>query len=526
MILFSCGGGDDAPLAWGKGYRVTEDDFHREFRSMLPDDQVDVLEPGGKFDLVTKLAFRKMLLMEAGKTESPDLDEWMEVSGDAWLAGKWKEKKLGELLQTDPDTAYMEMILSTRINAFVALMEDSARAAMTAARWRDEGPSEPESEMTLAPWSLEGSSYLEFDGEYARFFAGNPVFASKVLEVAGKGPAVIPAFGAWAVVLADTTGGEESEYPMEIVARYYLAWKLDEMTGVELLSAGIRELAGHLSVEDGEYVFSDLDSTDGSMPVAEFPGGVLTAEEVVRVARLFREENFFKGVPDEFRAYRLPPPVLDPELDLWSYVRKVAYMKRMAALASEEGIEWPESELELTMTDAVLRRNVLSGIEKVDSAAAVKFYRENRDLYRIPELRSALVAYVPAEWMPDGEVDSFDDLERFITHTDEEGLPLPINPCPKEMFKGYGDAVFSAPESVFTGPVPYPGDEVFVFFEVTEIIPEGETDPSLILPVLLRDCRLAAIDVRLREYLRELRDEYGIEIDSARVRNLDPWEFE
>lgn len=524
-VLFplSCGGGDEKVLARGSGIEVTEEDFHREFDNLLPDDQVSVLEPGGKLALVTRMAYREALLAEAEKMQLPELEDWLEISRELWLARRWLEEELDDIYSADLDTSRIDSLMSIETSLSAVLMRDSLSALEVLEEWRARSPGRPAEGMALAPWSRENSSYLDFQGSFFTLFSGNPEMARIMLEHAGQGPSMTELYGAWAVFTVDTSQTETPEYSVPAAARYYIASKLDERREITVLSPGVEKLAEHFILEDGGYSFTSSDELDRGLRVAGFPGGDLTADEVVSTAMMIRDENFFRGVPEDFTPCMLPRPMLDPEVDLWVYVEGLAEIERQAALAEQEGLTWPEQERELTVTDIVLKSRVLTGGTPVDTATALEYYRENAHLYRIPELRSIEVVYVPYEWMPEGQVSSFEELEMYYSRSDSLGNLVPTEPCPLEMYGSYGEQVFEAEEGVFTGPVDHPEDEVFVFFRVVDIIPEGETDPMYILPRLMEDCRRAMVDRRLEDYLLELWDAYSIEIDSALVSEIDPW---
>lgn len=521
--LLSCGGDDQNLLAEGSGIEVTEDDFHREFDNLLPDDQVSVLEPGGKLSLVTRIAYRKALLAEAEKMQLPELEDWMEISRELWLARRWLEEELEDIYAADLDTSWIDSLMSIETNLSAVLMRDSLSALEVLEEWKALGPRPPAEGMALAPWSREGSSYLDFQGSCFTLYSGNPEMARVMLEHAGQGPSMTGLHGAWAVFTVDTSFTETPQYSVPAAARYYISSKLDESRGITVLSPGVAELAEYLVQEDGGYSFTSLDELDRGLRVATYPGGDLTAGEVVSTAMMVRDENFFRGVPEDFVPSVLPRPMLGPAIDLWVYVEGLAELKRQAGLAEQEGISWPEEEMELTVTDIVLKNRVLTGETQVDTAAALDYYLENADLYQIPELRSIEVAYVPYEWMPEESVSSFEELETYYSRADSLGNLVPTEPNPLEMYGSYGEQVFEAEEGVFTGPVDHPEDEVFVFFRVVDIVPEGETDPMYILPRLMEDCRRVMVNRRLEDYLLELWDAYSIEIDSVRVRELDPW---
>jgi len=215
-------------------------------------------------------------------------------------------------------------------------------------------------------------------------------------------------------------------------------------------------------------------------------------------------------------------PMIDPAIDLWMYVDNVATVSARAALAGEAGFVLPEEEVALTTTEHLLRAAALESALP-DTADALAFFEAHREDYALPELRSVLLAYVPAEWIPGGTPASFDDFDRYYSTTDSLGVMLPTPPRPLEVFGPLGEAIFAAEPGVFTGPVEVPGSDLRAWFQVVEIVPPGTAAPEDILPILLRDCRISRIAASLDDYLGELRGRYEIEIDSSAVEQVDPW---
>lgn len=524
-ILFtSCGGEDSSLLSRGDGIEITDEDFMNEFNRLTPEDQVGVLEPGGKLNLVERLVNRDLFLAEAERTDLDGIEDWLAVSEDIWLARQWLEQEMETFYEAGLDTNWIDSMISIDVSMSVVLLKDSTSAATVMEEWNSGGPSEPDIEMATAPWSIGGSSYLDFQGDYFKLCTGNLSFAEDLIAHAGEGVVMLPSFGVWAVCRIDTLHGDSPEYSIPIVARYYVSIQLSRLTDVTVFSKAIDELNRHTIREGAEYSFKPGEDFNPDLTVAQYPGGILTAGEVVKIAGFVRDENFFADVPDDFVSYKMPRPVLEQEIDLWVYTDGIAEIRSRALLAAEEGITWPAEELELTTTEHVFRENVLKSAVDVDTLTAMEFYHENQDMYSIPELRSILIAYVPLEWMPSTEINSFDDLDKYYIHADSSGNPLPTDPCPVELFENYGEAVFEADSGVFTGPIEYGEDNVFVFFEVVEIIPENEENPMLIMPFIIEDCKAALVTRRLESYLLELWNSYGVEIDSTAVKAVDPWD--
>jgi hypothetical protein len=466
---------------------------------------------------------RDLFLAEAERTDLDGLEDWSAVSEDLWLARQWLEQEIETIHEAGLDTNWIDSMISIDVSMSVVLLKDSTSAAIVMEDWNNSGPSEPDIEMATAPWSIGGSSYLDFHGDYFKLCTGNVSFAEDLIAYAGEGAVTLPSFGVWAVCRIDTLHGAPLEYSIPLAARYYVSVQLSELTDVTVFSKAIDELNGYLFREGAGYVFKPGEDFNPDIVVAQYPGGILTAGEVVEIAGLVRDENFFDDVPDDFVSYEMQPPVLEQKTDLWIYVERIADIRSRAELAVEEGITWPVSELELTTTEHVFRENVLKTATDVDTLTAMEFYRENQDMYHIPELRSIVIVYVPFEWMPSTEINSFDDLGKYYIHADSSGNPLPTDLCPVELFENYGEAVFEADSGVFTGPVEYGEDNVFVFFEVVEIIPEGEDNPMFILPFIIEDCKAEMVTRQLESYLLELWNNYSIEIDSAAVKTVDPW---
>ena len=525
FLVTSCGGGEENVLAKGDGIEITQEDFYAEFDRLLPEDQVSILEPGGKFDLVTRLVYREILLSRAQTEDIEDMDFWLDISRDSWLSRKWIETELESMYEAGLDTAWIDSMMAIDVDMSVVLMEDSSSASALLEQWSESGPGRPDSGMVLAPWTSQGSSYLSFDSDCFTLYCGNPVFTQKVLEYSGSGPVSFPLFAAWAVLEIDTThSGEVGNYDLQTAAGYYLSANLSRLSGVTVISPAVMQLSDYMDVEGGRYVMAADEEFPRDLVLAQYPGGSLTAGDILQLSENVVDDSFFRGVPEDFKGYMLPEPLLEPAVDLWNYVESVAQVRSQAHMALQNGIQWPEEQRELSLTDHVLRTSVLMETGPVDTTEALEFYSENSEAYDIPEMRSIVVAYVPREWVPEGEVNGFEDLDTYYIHADSSGDPVPTRLMPREMFKGYGEQVFQARPGVFTGPVEYEDDDVYVYFQVVDVVEEDENDPMSILPFVIEDARTAMVAQRLENYLLELWNDCSIEIDSAAVRELDPWE--
>ncbi len=522
-LAASCGSGE-APLASGDGFEITVEDFRSEFESLTPEGQVSVLEQGGRLQLVERMINRRLLLSEAGDAPPEGLDDWLRLSETAWLSRGWLEASLDSMSEAGPDTAEVLRLAGTEVDIRAVLMRDSAAAAGVLARWSSEGPGEPEGGMALAPWTEGDESYLEMGSGLLAFMAGGPALARAALPRAGEGPVLVPLFDAWAVLSVDTASTDlgPDEVDLQQAATYKAMWELAAAGSVRVSSPAVEQVAGMLSVDDGRYVL-DLEPDAAGLVLADYAGGELTAGDLERLFEMLVPESFFGGVPEELAHMALPSPMVDPGIDLWMYVSSVSSSMARAEAARESGMEMPDGESLLTVTEHVLRRAVLQPESDVDSTEAIAFYEEQRDMYTVPELRSVLLAYVPAEWAPEGAVDSFDELGDYYTNADSAGNMLPTPLQPREVYGPLADAVFQADTGVIVGPLEVPGTDMLAFLEVVEVMEEGAADPSAILPQLRADARLSAVSERLQDYLMELRESYDVEVDTTAVSRVDPW---
>lgn len=522
-LFLSCGGTDESVLAHGHDIEVTVDDFKNEFEKLSPSDQVSALETDGKLNLVTTMINRQILLAEVETEMPPGLEEWLDIYETSWLSRKWVEQELELINEEGFDSTWITDMISTDVSFSAVLLPDSNSAVVVLEDWRINGPSEPDIEMATAIWSIRGSSYLSFEGDLFRFLIGDPNFAKSILPYAGKGFVIVPAFGSWAVCRFDTVHSDQREFSIDAVARHYVSYKLSEPTSVTVLSGSIEILAAHLENRNGKYIFVSLDDLNPELVIATFSGGELTVGEVVSIVRMMNSDNYFGDIPDDLSSLEIQKPLLDPEVDLWIYVKNLARNMNQAHLARELGLVWPREELELTATEHVLRVAVLEPVSDIDTLTALEFYRNHPGAYLLPEMRSIRIAYIRPEWLGSDEIISFSDLERYYSTTDSLGKPIPTPAYPRELFNPIGDAVFEADSGIFTGPVEVLEDGMYAFFEVVEIVQEGEAEPESILPVLMDDCRYVQITQLLEAYLLELWTEYRIEIDSTAVKNVDPW---
>jgi len=522
-FLASCGGGDGNVLASGEGITVTVDDFRAEFETLTPEGQVRVLEPGGRMDLVMLMVNRQLLLTEAAASPPDGLQEWLDVSEKAYLSHLWLIAEFDSMNTQGMDSIWIDSLLSTGITLTAVLIDDSSRAEAIVADWTSNGPSEPSEGMALAPWTLNGSSYIELEGNLFSFLAADHAFASVAVPMADLGFFAKPLYGEWIVFTLDTEPIEGRQVPLEEMASGYVAARIGSKMDVHVVSQAVEDLAGHLEPRDGYYTVTDQADIDREMTVVTYPEGSLSAGEIADLFMMIRPESFFSGIPSELAALAPPRVMIDSQIDLWMYASDAGAVYYQAALARQAGMTFPGEEADLTTTEHLLRVAALQGVMDLDTTDALRFYEENQEYYQLPELRSVLLAYVPDEWMTDVPVASFDDLDRYYSNTDSLDVMMPTPPRPIEIFGPLGEAVFSAEPEVFTGPVDVSGTEMNAYFQVVEVVPPGSASPEEIIPLLLSDCRMSTISSSLDGYIGELQERYEIEIDSSAVARVDPW---
>ncbi|MBN1434886.1 peptidyl-prolyl cis-trans isomerase, partial [Candidatus Fermentibacterales bacterium] len=254
-------------------------------------------------------------------------------------------------------------------------------------------------------------------------------------------------------------------------------------------------------------------------------GGDVTAGEVRDLLERLRPESFMGGLPEELSLFGPPVPgALGPELDLWFYVQRLAQVRAQAEAGRSRGLDdGVEDIAQFALVEHMIRMEVLETAREVDSSYVLDYYGSNRELFFMPERRSILLAYVPADSLGRvGRPGDFSDLSGF-TMLDESGEPLPTPLQVRQAFGPLADAVFSAEEGMLTGPLQDPGSGINVFFQVVDIEEEGYADPCEIWAGLSDVAVRYSISSGFESFLEELSADYGVEIDSSAVSQVDPW---
>lgn len=517
LLMAACGGGERV-LARVGDREITEEDFRSSFDRLPPSDQVAVLEPGGRMLLVDRMVTKELLEIAVERRGAPGAEWWAGLYEDAWLSSAWMDSRFSAFMEENPDMedfAYLAGGFRLRI----ALLRDSSSALTALALWGDDDAVRA-LPAALAPWSDASGSLRTLEGRLWELPA-DLYLALSGLE--GAGPEMLPMYGAWAVaefsVIEPDSG---AEVPPE-AAYSAFSRMLRQESGLVVYSSAVERLAGRLVPTPDGYAVSDASGLDMSAPLARCGSTVLTTGEMVELVGRTGRWSFFGAPPAELSSV-IPrfPSTAGPGVDLWFSAMTAAQTRWQAAMAREAGLDPDGAGIAMMATvEHLLRLEVLQAVPEPDSAAVAAFFSEHSDMYVLPERRSVLLAYVPRDMADTLSPSSFDELLGW-TPVDPSGRPVPTPPGVEEVFGPLGPAVFSADPGVLTGPVAV-NDSLAAFFRVEAIEGGVPADPSGIGPVLASDCRAVAVQEAYEAFIEELRDEIGIEIDTARVEAVDPW---
>jgi len=518
VFCVSCGGGNGDVLATIGNIDLTESDFRDTFDRLSPEEQVQVLEPGGRMDLMMRIVHRTLLEMACTDTSPSRSDTWVRLYSDAWLASEWLSAA-STSFQTAPD-AIDSTLLSRSFSLSVVLVEDSADAQEVVRQWNLDSPSEPACRMALAPWSTRESSFADLSGLLLQlpvdlfFFFG---------EHAGEGAIAVPAFGVWAVGDFEITELDSTADPGDTGTSVFFLRYLSESLRLEMNSLEIERFGAGMSISDGSYVYLAPDSSRSV--VVSWDGGELDAQDLYEILSSVQDHNFFEGLPTELVAFAAPSPRLSPELDLWFCVSRYGRTMLQAQLSAEDGRSVPSSVISQVKAENLLRTVILEPLSNPDSAEVLEFYSEHIDAYSLPEQRSVLMVYVDADRVPElSDASSFDALGEYQTMLDSEGEMKPTPLQSRDVFGDLlGDEIFSSSLNAFNGPVMPPEGEFAAYFQVVSIEPASPMQPDEIWGVLEEAYRSSRALEELDDYLLELWSEYNVEIDSNRVMGIDPW---
>ena len=527
-LSLSCAGGDEEVLARiGDEMNITSEDFQEAFDNLDPQFQVRVLDPGGKLSLVQRLVDKALLELEVERRDLASDERavwWQELYETSFLSELWLDSfDSGFPVLVTEDSSWVHLF-SERIDLVVAMAPDSAAALQLAELWEAGAPAALD-DAPLAPWNDETSCLGRFTGTAADV---PPELYVAFGESNGE-IRVSSLYGLYAVGIM-TRFTLDSPPDLELdqgTAGLLYVRALRDSAAIAPLSAPIGELSERLVVtRDGMYAFdSTSPPVDEDAVLCEYRGGVITAGDVVRLVDRITPRAFIGSTPEEMTALAPPAPSpLGPGPDLWFYVHRLAQVSAQAEAARAAGLtDGLDQARRLALVEELLRREVVEPNDEPDSARVLAYYEENRDLFYMPERRSILLAYVPADSLDAmGAPRSFADVSRFSPR-DDNGDPIPTPLQVRPSFGPLGDAVFSAGEGEFAGPFGDEGEGIQAFMQVLEIAEEGYLEPDEIWDSLTQTARQHFIVDGLEAFLEELADGYGVEIDSIAVNRVDPW---
>jgi hypothetical protein len=520
LAALSCGGDgpiggpDDALARVGEEY-ITEQEFREVFSGLSPEQQVAVLDPGGRMSLVDRLIKKRLLEMEAESTELPDLEWWRSVYADTDLATRYTESMMAEARQLAMDTT--REVESEVFRMDIVLVEDSAAAAAVAAQWVEEGPARPDtSVMALAPWSDARGSYRTLEN-YVELM---PVYLQDtVLDHAGEGVSVEPLFGVYAVFDLEV---REAETPMrsEDAIPAILAETVYSGADVRPRSAAIRRFAGAVRTRAGAWDIEEA-ALDPGDTLVTYSGGALTAGEAALFVNRLRRENFLSE-PTELTGIMPPSPSEHGgEVAVWMYLTGLAKMRWQADRAREQGMEADSGLSGMARVEHMLRVRITDSLASAEDAELESFYEANMQHYTVPERRSVLRADIPpSDTAGVAGLSSLGEMEA----TGDSAIRLSLSPLlPEGAFGPIGDEVFAADTVGVHGPVVLADTLPLVYFEVVRVSGDSVLPRSELGERLRMDYVAANAGGAMEGLLMELREKYDVEIDSTAVRAVDPW---
>jgi hypothetical protein len=491
---------------------VTRQEYLAVFNGLPAEEQVEVLEPGGRMELMERIVRKRLLLLAWAEDPSISADQEYLYSA-SFLA----DSMLRRIAQDYDPQAYMDSLATCGYSSFTlrtVLLDDSAQAASLAESW-NEGTFPASVPSLPAPWSgIDGSSERMISGPIHRLTTNFFPFID-----ADPGTAtVLPMYGEWCTAMLDLHPGEwvldenaASTGMMNLISR---------RTDVTVLARGIMELAAHCTVSGTTLV----PSGDGSpVPLFITGGDTVTVAEMIAMMRTASPENFYGQVPGEIAVFSPPQLSISPMVTLWFHVNSVAQRLALADMASGSGIALQEGALDYPRAESVVRERVL-GASIPDSSSIARWYGENSSNFVLPDRRSVLLGYTDsisaASVDLQGGIAGIDGLQ---TVADSSGNPVPT---PLQVMESFGEVlgpeIFAAEPGVPTGPVFLQG-ELAAWFEVVEVAPPGVAELEEIYPVAAASAAGEFFDQGFEELMDSLRSVYGAEVDTAAVSQIDLW---
>ncbi len=520
MGVLSCGGEgplggpEDALARVGEQY-VTEDDFRTVFSGLSPEEQVAVLDPGGRISLVDRIVNKRLLEMATDSLDLPGLEWWRTLYSRTDLSQQYSATMAQSAREEAADTTGWP-----EENWFVmdiVLVRDSSAAAEVAESWESEGPTEPDSSlMALAPWSRGESSFRTLQN----YVVLMPVYLREaVMAHIDEGVAVAPMFGAYAVFRITTTEAEEP-MRMENAVPAMLANRLYSEAGLKPRSRAIERFATGLGQSGGRYVPEER-RWDPEDTLLSYRNGAITAGEAAEMFGRLRMNNFLSQPSELARIMPPRPSEGNRGVEVWMYLTSLARLEWQAGRAEQEGMEPDPDLVRMAEVEHLLRSRVIDSLSAVDTSTLEGFYNENIQRYTIPERRVVLRADIPAS--DTAGISQMGRLRQLEARGDSV-IRLSVSPpLDRGAFGPIGEEVFEADTFGVHGPVVQADTLPLVYFEVMAVLPDSVLEFSRITDRIRNDYVMQYAESRLEEIIMELRDAYDVEIDSTAVERVDPW---
>ena len=524
FLIFSATGCGKKPLAQVGVRDISEEEFRESFSNLPVNVQNNVLEPGGRYSLIERLIEKKLLeiaVEEEGIEDDESTIWWQSLYRNAELASTWAYHILDEKdsFVSLIDTAAVMDTLSKQFELVITLAPDSITGEELAEDWKNGHIYSLDIELPAA-WVTKESRIGKFDG--SRYSMPEFVW-NGISDIDTDGVYVVPVLDVWAVIQITFVETElDSVIPMGLTDQMFRNYKRS-LLEIELNHRSIGLMAEHMREEEGRYIFEDLESIDPNMVLCSHYSGEVQAGEIIRIFENVRDENFFGSVASEIVMFRPPVPgERYVSTDLLLFVNRMGQAGARAARTIEANLETDaEKNMKIAVVEELLRRHVLQPVANPDEEQILQYYAQNMEQFSIPEKRRILFApvHVDSMYMLDEEITGFDQLDAFI-YKNEEGNPEPSPFYTNGSFGLLGDTVFASEVGIFTGPVEVQEWEMVAFFEVVEIQEATYSEPEDVWAELVPKTRDYLANSGLIEYLGELREEYGVEIDSAAVESV------
>ncbi len=509
-VLPGCGGGNELGRVGDE--TITREEFLGIFNGLPAEEQVGVLEPSGRMELMERIVRKKLLLL--AWAENPSVSSGYEDLYRISFLSDSMYRKIA--MEYDPDI-YLDSLAACGYSSFMirtVLLDDSSDAVSLADEWNS-GNYDISVSSLSAPWSdRSGTSYRTMRGPVNRITAN---FIPLLSMETGKAH-VLPMYGEWCVAMLELTEGEWVEDESAAVSG--LMNRISSLSHETVLASGIMALAGSCSLSGTTLVPSgEGDET----PVILLESDTVTTSEILSGMRLASAENFFGGVPEELQIFSPPELVISPEVTLWFHVKSLAQRRALTLMAEDQGISLDESVFDYPRAESVVRERLLK--EAIpDSAGVAQWYADNSSMFMLPERRSVLLGYTDSLTAAGLSVpDDITMISGLQTITDSTGNMVSTPLQVQESFGPLlGPEIFAAEEGVLTGPVFLDG-ELAGFFEVVEVRPPEVADLYEVFPVAATAAAGDLFQQGFEELIEDLKSTYPVEIDTQAVTEIDLW---